>query len=341
MAGEGSAAGGSNQASRNPNLWQQPGPTRQVSPWDQASCSPPGAEPWGAMRPPCPPRGQGPPPPKTLQGLRSLRPTGGGGGSGCGEVTGMGAGLGGGPKNLGQKDHKPRTPSSPRTWVEPFDFSTFPLFSLGEWKGLGEVTESLAGRDGQAGRVPGRAAAPPCRAHACSAAACASEQWLSTRWAPGQGCPGARMLPPRGKRQPARSAAPRGPDSRLGPLAPRGTPCLPTHPPPLLVTLPRVGAAVAWPPPRLPFWSQIPAQRKRVPEEGKVGSPGPPREGALPAAPPVNAPAPVNRGQLPTSTSGPGLASLSQAGRARPGASGVLPVLVCGWPQQETANIVH
>lgn len=72
-----------------------------------------------------------------------------------------------------------------------------------------------------------------------------------------------------------------------------------------------------------------------------MGSPGPPREGALPAAPPVNAPAPVNRGQLPTSTSGPGLASLSQAGRARPGASGVLPVLVCGWPQQETANIVH
>lgn len=159
MAGEGSAAGGSNQASRNPNLWQQPGPTSQVSPWDQASCSPPGAEPWGAMRPPCPPHGQGPPP-QTLQGLRSLRPTGGGGGSGCGEVTGMEAGLGGGPKNLGQKDHKPRTPSSPRTWVEPFDFSTFPLFSLGEWKRLGEVTESLAGRDGQAGRVPGRAAAP-------------------------------------------------------------------------------------------------------------------------------------------------------------------------------------
>lgn len=65
MAGEGSAAGGSNQASRNPNLWQQPGPTSQVSPWDQASCSPPGAEPWGAMRPPCAPRGQGPPPQNT------------------------------------------------------------------------------------------------------------------------------------------------------------------------------------------------------------------------------------------------------------------------------------
>lgn len=73
----------------------------------------------------------------------------------------MGAGPGGGPKNLGQKDHQPRTPSSPRAeaWVELFDFSTFPLFGLGEWKELGEVTKSPMERNCQAVRVPGWAAA--------------------------------------------------------------------------------------------------------------------------------------------------------------------------------------
>lgn len=195
----------------------------------------------------------------------------------------MGAGPGGGPKNLGQKDHQPRTPSSPRAeaWVELFDFSTFPLFGLGEWKELGEVTKSPMERNGQAVRVPGWAAAsravhtPARRPRQPRAPGCASEPRQSTWWAPGQGCPEARMLPPVGKGgqrgQPCPGAQIRG----WGPWPTWGTPCLPTPPSPPSVTLPRNGAAAAWPPSHLPFWSQTPAQRKRVTEEGKVGAPRP------------------------------------------------------------------
>lgn len=89
----GEVSGASNQASPYPNLRQQPDPIGQGSP---AGPSLGEAEPVGLMA--SPQHATGP----KARWCRS--------GNGCGEVTGMGDGQEGGPKNLEQKENQHRTP---------------------------------------------------------------------------------------------------------------------------------------------------------------------------------------------------------------------------------------
>lgn len=182
------------------------------------------------------------------------------------------------------------------------NLSIFPLFlySASE-SGRNSVRPLSHGAGGTARRCGPLAGQPP-------PVLCTRAGRLVVLLSRGRVCGGrlGRVLSPRGKERAARSAMPRGPDSRLGPLAHLGHPVFAHSPPsPPTVTLPRNGAAVAWPPPHLPFWSRTPAQKKRITEERKVGSPWPAQGRALPTAPPVSAPASVNHGQLPASTSGP------------------------------------
>lgn len=76
------------------------GPISQVSQLGPASCSPSlvGTAPWWALWPSCPLRGQGPTPPKMLQGLRGPMPTGAGVGVGMERSIGWRMARKGAPK---------------------------------------------------------------------------------------------------------------------------------------------------------------------------------------------------------------------------------------------------